>query len=113
RDVSEGPAGPAAGGGGVMNRSLRPGRALLVVALSLALVMGMAGQSKAAGPLVCQTAGIITQTGGPGTWNWNIAISFGQCFGDLGRPYIVQGGGSGRSTGLGRCDGLLVQRLHV
>jgi len=87
---------------------------MLALALTVALVMGIAGQSNAAtGPLVCQTAGVITQTGGPGTWNWNISIAFGQCFGDLGGPYVVQGAGSGTSKGLGLCDGLLVQCLKL
>jgi hypothetical protein len=98
-----------------MERSIGRGRALLVVALSFALLAGMAGEAKArAGlPLLCQTSGIITQTGGPGTWNWNIALAFGQCFGDLGGPYVLQGSGSGTSTGLGLCDGLLVQNLSL
>ena len=61
-----------------MVHPLRRSRTLLVVALILALVMAVGGQARArCGPLLCQTAGIITQTGGPGTWNWTIAIAFG------------------------------------
>src|ERR1051325_6334493 len=107
---------PRRKGGSHMDRSIGTGRLLAVVALSLALILGVsAGPAKARGglPLVCQTSGVITQTGGPGTWNWNIQLAFGQCFGDLGGPYVLQGSGSGTSTGLGLCDGLLVQNLAL
>jgi hypothetical protein len=99
-----------------MDRSSGRGRRLLLaLALSFGLVAGMAGQATARQglPLICQTSGIVTQTGGPGTWNWNIQIAFGQCFGDQGGPYAMQGSGSGTSTGLGLCDGLLVRSLRL
>ena len=98
-----------------MARSIGRGRVLAVVALSLALVFGMAaGPAKAkGGVLLCQTSGVVTQTGGPGTWTWTVQLAFGQCFGDLRGPYILQGSGAGTSNGLGLCDGLLVQNLNI
>jgi len=98
-----------------MERVSRRGRLLLAVALTLCLVVGLAAPAgaRAGLPLLCQTSGIVTQTGGPGVWTWNFTIAFGQCFGDLGGPYAMTGSGSGTSTGLGLCDGLLVQNLNI
>jgi len=98
-----------------MARSMGRGRLLAVLALSLALVLGMSASPAKArgGVLLCQTSGVITQTGGPGTWTWNIQLAFGQCFGDGLGPYVVQGTGTGTSTGLGFCDGLLVRNLAI
>jgi hypothetical protein len=99
-----------------MDRLSRTGRLLLAVAMTLCLVAGVAAPASArAGlPLVCQTSGIVTQTdNGDGTWNWDFVIAFGQCFGDFGGPYAMTGAGSGTSTGLGLCDGLLVQNLQI
>jgi hypothetical protein len=98
-----------------MDRSFGRGRWLVTAAMSLALVGAVAlpAGARAGLPLVCQTAGAVNETGGPGVWNWDIQFGFGQCFGDGSGPYIVQGTGSGTSTGLGLCDGILVKNLKL
>jgi len=99
-----------------MDRLSGKGRLLLVLALTLCLVAGMAAPAgaRAGLPLVCQTSGLlnITDAGG-GVWNWDFVVAFGQCLGDLGGPYAMTGSGSGTSTGLGLCDGLLVTDLAI
>jgi len=77
------------------------------------LLFGMMPHAQAAGPLVCQTAGIVNITGGPGAWNWDLAFGFGQCVGDGKGPYVLLGSGSGTSDSLGLCDGLVVRNLHL
>lgn len=95
-----------------MKRRTRVRRALASLVVAVALVAMVAAPANAGPQLHCVANGNVFVSGGPGTWTWGVNGA-GTCLNFLSGNYLVSFTGSGTSTGLGLCDGLLVQNLAL
>jgi hypothetical protein len=93
------------------SRGLR--RVLALVVVTVALVAMIATPASAGPRLTCVANGHVGLTdNGDGTWTWDVQ-GVGPCLNFGTGPYFVSFSGSGTSTGLGLCTGLVVQDLNI